>query len=43
MTKFIPLSFLLALLLTIRLERQNELLVLWTSGIANLKQQIYFF
>ena len=38
MTKFIPLSFLLALLLTIiRLERQNELLVLWTSGVAKFK------
>ena len=37
-TKFIPLSFLLALLLTIiKLERQNELLVLWTSGIAKSK------
>ena len=37
-TKFIPLSFLLALLLTIiRLERQNELLILWTSGIAKFK------
>ena len=38
MTKFIPLSFLLSLLLTIiRLERHNELLVLWTSGIAKSK------
>ena len=38
MTKFIPLSFLLAMLLTIvKLERQNELLVLWTSGIAKSK------
>ncbi len=38
MTKFIPLSFLLALLLTIiKLERQNELLVLWTSGVAKFK------
>ena len=37
-TKFIPLSFLLALLITvIKLERQNEFLVLWTSGIAKLK------
>ena len=44
MTKFIPLSFLLALLLTIiRLERQNELLVLWTSGIAKLKIVNLFF
>ena len=37
-TKFIPLSFLLAILLTIiRLERQNELLVLWTSGSSKIK------
>ncbi len=44
MTKFIPLSFLLALLLTIiRLERQNELLVLWTSGIAKFKVVNLFF
>ena len=44
MTKFIPLSFLLALLLTIiRLERQNELLVLWTSGIAKFKIVNLFF
>ena len=44
MTKFIPLSFLLALLLTIiRLERQNELLVLWTSGIAKYKLTNLFF
>ena len=44
MTKFIPLSFLLALLLTIiRLERQNELLVLWTSGVAKFKIANLFF
>ena len=44
MTKFIPLSFLLALLLTIiKLERQNELLVLWTSGIAKSKITNLFF
>ena len=44
MTKFIPLSFLLALLLTIiKLERQNELLVLWTSGIAKLQITNLFF
>ena len=43
-TKFIPLSFLLALLLTIiKLERQNELLVLWTSGIAKSKITNLFF
>ncbi len=44
MTKFIPLSFLLALLLTIiRLERQNELLILWTSGVAKSKVTNLFF
>ena len=44
MTKFIPLSFLLAMLLTIiKLERQNELLILWTSGIAKLKITNLFF
>ena len=44
MTKFIPLSFLLAMLLTIiKLERQNELLILWTSGIAKFKITNLFF
>ena len=44
MTKFIPLSFLLSLLLTIiKLERQNELLILWTSGIAKFKIANLFF
>ncbi len=44
MTKFIPLSFLLALLLTIiKLERQNELLVLWTSGVAKSQITNLFF
>ena len=43
MTKFIPLSFLLALLLTIiKLERQNELLVLWTSG-SQIKNNKFIF
>ena len=43
-TKFIPLSFLLAILLTIiRLERQNELLVLWTSGVPKSKITNLFF
>ena len=38
LTKFIPLSFLLALLFTIiKLDRQNEFIVLWTSGIAKIK------
>ncbi len=44
MTKFIPLSFLLALVLTVvKLERQNELLVLWTSGVAKSKITNLFF
>ena len=44
MTKFIPLSFLLALLLTIiKLERQNELLILWTSGVAKSQVTNLFF
>ena len=34
LTKFIPLSFLLALNLSIlKFEKQNELIILWTSGI----------
>ena len=38
LTKFIPLSFLLALLLTIlKLDSENELLILWTSGLNKIK------
>ncbi len=37
-TKFIPLSFLLALNLSIlKFEKQNELIILWTSGIKKIK------
>ena len=44
LTKFIPLSFLLAMLMTIiKLERQNEFLVLWTSGVAKSKIANLFF
>ncbi len=44
LTKFIPLSFLLAMLITIiKLERQNELLVLWTSGVAKSNIANLFF
>ena len=36
-TKLIPFSFLIAILLTIiKLERDNELLVLWTSGLNKI-------
>ena len=44
LTKFIPLSFLLALLFTIiKLDRQNEFIVLWTSGIAKIRIANLFF
>ena len=37
-TKFIPLSFLLAVMVSIlKFERQNELLILWTNGVNKLK------
>ena len=37
-TKFIPLSFLIALNLSIlKFEKQNELIILWTSGIKKIK------
>ena len=33
-TKFIPLSFLLSLFITIlRFEEENEFMILWTSGL----------
>ena len=42
--KVYSFELLLALLLTIiRLERQNELLVLWTSGVAKFKITNLFF
>jgi len=37
-TRFIPLSFLLALTITIaKFERQKELLILWTAGLSKIK------
>ena len=37
-TKFIPLSFLLALVLTIlKFDSENELIILWTSGLNKIK------
>ena len=39
-TKFIPLSFLLALTFSIlKFERQNELIILWTSGVKKNKNR----
>ena len=44
LTKFIPLSFLLALNLSIlKFEKQNELIILWTSGIKKLTLVNLFF
>jgi lipopolysaccharide export system permease protein len=38
LTKFIPLSFLLALFLTIlKFDSENELITLWTSGLNKIK------
>ncbi len=38
LTKFIPLSFLLALVLTIlKFDGENELIILWTSGLNKIK------
>ena len=37
LTKLIPFCFLLAIILTIlKLERDNELIVLWTSGLNKI-------
>ena len=44
LTKFIPLSFLLALILSIlKFERQNELILLWTSGLNKIRIINLFF
>ena len=38
MTKFIPISFLTALILTInKFERQNEFLIVWMSGVKKIE------
>ncbi len=43
-TKFAPLSFLLALVLTIlKFEKQNELIILWTNGLSKIKLVNLFF
>jgi len=42
-TKFIPLSFLLALVLTIlKFDSENELIILWTSGLNKIKVTNFF-
>ena len=43
LTKFIPLSFLLALVLTIlKFDSENELMILWTSGLNKIKITNFF-
>ena len=43
-TKFIPLSFMLALFLTIlKFEEESELMILWTSGLNKIKIVNFFF
>ena len=38
MTRFVPLAFLLSLTFSIvKFERQQELLILWTTGLAKIK------
>ena len=44
LTRFVPLSFLLALVISIsKFERQNELLILWTTGLNKIKITNVFF
>ena len=43
-TKFIPLTFLLSLIIVIqKLERQNELIILWTTGLNKIRLVNLFF
>ena len=44
LTKFVPVSFLLALTLSIiKLKKNNELLILWLTGIKKYKVINFFF
>ena len=44
MTKFIPLSFLLALVVFIVKQiQENEFVILWTSGVKKLNLANFFF
>jgi len=44
LTRFVPLSFLLALVISIsKFERQKELLILWTTGLNKIKIANVFF
>ena len=44
LTKLIPFSFLISLILTIlKLDKDNELLILWTSGLNKIHVVNFFF
>ena len=44
LTKFIPLSFLIALfLIVLKFENESEFLILWTSGLNKIKIINFFF
>ena len=44
LTKFIPLSFLIALfLIVLKFENESEFLILWTSGLNKIKIVNFFF
>ena len=44
MTKFIPLSFLIALIIFILKQiQENEFIILWTSGVKKIKVINLFF
>jgi len=43
-TRFVPLSFLLSLIISIvKFERQQELIILWTTGLTKIKVANFFF
>ena len=43
-TKFIPLSFLLALFLTIlKFDEESEFMILWTAGLNKIKVVNFFY
>jgi len=44
LTKFIPLSFLISLIVTIgKFDNDNELMALWTAGLSKIKIINFFF
>jgi len=43
-TRFVPLSFLLSLIISIvKFEREQELMILWTVGLNKIKIVNFFF